>query len=96
MCQKQQNKYKTHSGFRMQNACEDSLKRHAMHTERKREREREGEKERETERERERQRESDREREREREQERERGKRKTFRRSANVKKILKCKKMYVP
>ena len=72
MCQKHQNKYKTHSGFRMQNACEDSLKRHAMHTERKREREREGEKERETERERERQRESDREREREREQERER------------------------
>ena len=53
MCQKQQNKYKTHSGFRMQNACEDSLKRHAMHTERKRERERGRERERDRERERE-------------------------------------------
>ena len=54
MCQKQQNKYKTHSGFRMQNACEDSLKRHAMHTERKRERERERKRERQRERERDR------------------------------------------
>ena len=38
----------------MQNACEDSLKRHAMHTERKREREMERKRERQRERERER------------------------------------------
>ena len=33
MCQKQQNKYKTPSGFRTQDACKDSLETHTVHTE---------------------------------------------------------------
>ena len=33
MCQKQQNKYKTLSAFRTQDACKESLETHTVHTE---------------------------------------------------------------